>query len=310
MYGVEREPMMLPYSSFSISTTAMCAGAPPLSLAGGDCVRWTGPRRTALAPQPAISAATSRIVVSTGGLRQKGVAKVVEPRASPAGGEFVQSHRPSVHSCACGLSPMETGSNLLVGVPARSPSGQPCLARPPAGTPHIPSQSRAATIKRFAAGTPGGPRAGRGSRGDRSGDRVLTSSGGCTPDAGLRPRRPAPSRSTAPAPRRSWPAEPRARRPTRSCRTWPRAYSAEAQGEKPVPDLRVDRRQVGSQAVIASDLDHGAPVAGRRHAELVALALDHEHRYGHRVELGQAARGRLGGRPPRWLEREGQAQHR
>ena len=52
MNGVCREPMMSPYSSFSMTITAMWAGGPPGSAATGEGVVWTVPWRTALVPQP------------------------------------------------------------------------------------------------------------------------------------------------------------------------------------------------------------------------------------------------------------------
>src|ERR1019366_7860072 len=62
-------------------------------------------------------------------------------------------------------------------------------------------------------------------------------------------------------------------------------------------------------SVIALDLDHCPPGARRGQAELVALALDHQRRHRHRLELRQAARRGLGRLAPRWREREGQAEH-
>ena len=57
MYGVEEEPMMSPYSSFSITITAIRAGPPGSSRAVGEGVRCTG-RALLVAPQPASSAAS------------------------------------------------------------------------------------------------------------------------------------------------------------------------------------------------------------------------------------------------------------
>ena len=49
--------MMSENSSFSITSTATCAGGPPASLVTGEAVRCTGPKRRALAPQPATAPA-------------------------------------------------------------------------------------------------------------------------------------------------------------------------------------------------------------------------------------------------------------
>src|SRR5450432_423282 len=86
MNGVWREPMTSPYSSFSITITAMCAGGPPASAAVGDMVVWTATWRVALMPHAVRSAAASTTTTLGSNGRGRSAATRQAGRASAGGG--------------------------------------------------------------------------------------------------------------------------------------------------------------------------------------------------------------------------------
>ena len=78
---------------------------------------------------------------------------------------------------------------------------------------------------------------------------------------------------------------------------------------KPDSDRGSHGVEIGPEAVVSSHLDDGPERAGRRHSELVALALHDQHRHRHGVELGQPTLRCLPARAARREYRKREAEH-
>ena len=66
MYGADGEPIMPPYSSFSITMTATCAVGPVERRAGGEGRVWTGSGLVPAPPHAAISSVATVAAISRG----------------------------------------------------------------------------------------------------------------------------------------------------------------------------------------------------------------------------------------------------